>query len=54
LLDPIEINLRNREELATIHARDATGDYVLERFRAGKDALHVAAQMRRAMQALEE
>jgi 2-polyprenyl-3-methyl-5-hydroxy-6-metoxy-1,4-benzoquinol methylase len=38
--DPIEINLRNWEERAAIHARDATGDYLLDRFRAGEDALH--------------
>jgi SAM-dependent methyltransferase len=38
--DPIEINLQNWEERAAIHARDATGDYMLDRFRAGEDALH--------------
>jgi SAM-dependent methyltransferase len=38
--DPMEINLRNWEERAAIHARDSTGDYMLERFRAGEDALH--------------
>jgi len=36
----IEINLRNWEERATIHARDTTGDYMLDRFRAGEDSLH--------------
>ena len=38
--DPIEINRRNWDERATIHARDITGDYMLDRFRAGEDALH--------------
>lgn len=38
--DPIEVNLRNWEERATIHARDATGAYMLDRFRAGEDAPH--------------
>lgn len=38
--DPIEINRLNWDERATIHARDATGDYMLDRFRAGEDALH--------------
>lgn len=38
--DPIEINRRNWDERATIHARDTTGDYMLDRFRAGEDALH--------------
>jgi SAM-dependent methyltransferase len=38
--DPIEINRRNWDERAAIHARDATGDYMLNRFRAGEDALH--------------
>jgi SAM-dependent methyltransferase len=38
--DPIDINRRNWDERATIHARDTTGDYMLERFRAGEDALH--------------
>jgi 2-polyprenyl-3-methyl-5-hydroxy-6-metoxy-1,4-benzoquinol methylase len=38
--DPIEINLRNWNERAAIHARDATGDYMLDRFRAGEDTLH--------------
>jgi hypothetical protein len=52
LLHPIEINFRNWEECATIHARDATGDYMLDRFRVGEDALHIGAEMRRPMQAL--
>jgi hypothetical protein len=33
LLDPIETNLRNWEERATIHAGDATGDDTLDRIR---------------------
>jgi len=37
--DPIAINRLNWDERAVIHARDATGDYMLERFRAGEDAL---------------
>ena len=40
MTDPIEINSRNWDERATIHARDTTGDYMLDRFRAGEDALH--------------
>ncbi len=40
MTDPIEINLQNWNERASIHARDATGDYMLDRFRAGEDALH--------------
>jgi len=28
------------DERATIHARDATGDYRIDRFRAGEDVLH--------------
>jgi 2-polyprenyl-3-methyl-5-hydroxy-6-metoxy-1,4-benzoquinol methylase len=38
--DPIAINLLNWDERAAIHARDATGDYMLDRFCAGEDALH--------------
>jgi SAM-dependent methyltransferase len=38
--DPIEINRRNWDERAIIHARDAAGDNALARFRAGEDALH--------------
>jgi hypothetical protein len=49
LVDPIEINFRNWGERATIDARDATGDF---RLRAGEDALHIGAEMRRPMQAL--
>jgi len=37
---PIDINRRRWDELAIIHARDATGGYGLARFRAGEDALH--------------
>lgn len=40
MADPIEINRRNWDERARIHARDATGAYMLDRFRAGEDALH--------------
>ncbi len=40
MIDPIEINRRNWDERVAIHARDATGDYMLDRFRAGEDALH--------------
>ncbi len=38
--DPIEINRLNWDERAIIHERDTTGDYMLDRFRAGEDALH--------------
>src|SRR5258708_16269768 len=40
MFDPIDTNRRNWDERAAIHARDTTGDYMLDRFRAGKDALH--------------
>jgi 2-polyprenyl-3-methyl-5-hydroxy-6-metoxy-1,4-benzoquinol methylase len=40
MTDYIEINLRNWEERAAIHARDTASDYMLERFRAGEDKLH--------------
>ena len=40
MADPIEVNRRNWDERATIHARDTTGDYMLKRFLAGEDALH--------------
>jgi 2-polyprenyl-3-methyl-5-hydroxy-6-metoxy-1,4-benzoquinol methylase len=40
MTDPFEINRRNWDERVAIHARDATGDYMLDRFRAGEDALH--------------
>jgi 2-polyprenyl-3-methyl-5-hydroxy-6-metoxy-1,4-benzoquinol methylase len=40
MIDPIEVNRRNWDERAGIHARDSTGDYMLDRFRRGEDALH--------------
>src|SRR5438132_10840618 len=40
MFDPIGVNRQNWDERATIHARDTTGDYMLDRFRAGEDALH--------------
>jgi len=40
MADPIDINRRNWDERAAIHARDATGFYTLDRFRAGEGALH--------------
>ncbi|MGE5200875.1 MAG: class I SAM-dependent methyltransferase [Acidobacteriota bacterium] len=40
MVDPIDVNRRNWDERAVIHARDTTGDYMLDRFRAGEDALH--------------
>ena len=40
MTDHLEINRRNWDERAAIHARDTTGNYMLERFRAGEDALH--------------
>jgi SAM-dependent methyltransferase len=40
MTDHIEINRRNWDERASIHARDATSGYMLDRFRAGEDALH--------------
>ncbi len=39
MTDSVEINRRNWDERAAIHARDTTGDYFLDRFRAGEDAL---------------
>ncbi len=36
MVDPIDANRRNWDERATIHARDTTGDYMLDRFRAGE------------------
>ncbi|HTU54597.1 MAG TPA: hypothetical protein VMF62_11560 [Acetobacteraceae bacterium] len=38
--DPIALNRQNWDDRAAIHARDTTGDYRLDRFRAGEDALH--------------
>jgi 2-polyprenyl-3-methyl-5-hydroxy-6-metoxy-1,4-benzoquinol methylase len=40
MTSPIEINLLSWDERASIHARDTTGDYMLDRFRAGEDSLH--------------
>jgi SAM-dependent methyltransferase len=40
MTNPIEVNRQNWDERATIHARDTTGDYMLDRFRGGEDALH--------------
>jgi SAM-dependent methyltransferase len=40
MADPIDINRRSWDERAAIHARDATGFYALDRFRAGESALH--------------
>ena len=37
--ESIDINRRNWDERAEIHARDATGGYRLDRFRAGEDCL---------------
>ena len=39
MADPIEINRRNWDERAAIHARDTTGVYMLDRFRAGDGGL---------------
>jgi len=33
MVGPIDVNRRNWDERATIHARDTTGDYMLDRFR---------------------
>jgi hypothetical protein len=38
MTDHIKINLQNWEERAAIHARETTGDYMLNRLRAGEDA----------------
>jgi len=40
MADPIDINRRNWDERAAIHARDTTGGYMIDRFLAGEDALH--------------
>src|SRR3954466_1356138 len=40
MTDYLDINRRNWDERAAIHARDATCDYMLDRFRDGEDALH--------------
>jgi hypothetical protein len=36
MANPIEMNRRNWDERVAIHARDATGFYTLDRFRAGE------------------
>ena len=40
MTDPIEINRRNWDERAAIHARDTTGFYGLDRVRSDDDRLH--------------
>jgi 2-polyprenyl-3-methyl-5-hydroxy-6-metoxy-1,4-benzoquinol methylase len=40
MTDYIDINLRNWEERAAIHARDVAGGYRLDRICAGEDSLH--------------
>jgi 2-polyprenyl-3-methyl-5-hydroxy-6-metoxy-1,4-benzoquinol methylase len=40
MTDYVEMNRRNWDERAAIHVRDTTGDYMLDRFRAGEDTLH--------------
>jgi 2-polyprenyl-3-methyl-5-hydroxy-6-metoxy-1,4-benzoquinol methylase len=40
MTDHVEMNRRNWNERAAIHARDITGTYLLDRFRAGEDALN--------------
>jgi SAM-dependent methyltransferase len=40
MTDYLDINRRNWDERAAIHARDSMGGYMLDRFRAGEDALH--------------
>jgi SAM-dependent methyltransferase len=40
MTDPIEINRRNWDERAIIHARDVTGFYGLDRVRSGADRFH--------------
>jgi SAM-dependent methyltransferase len=40
MTDYVDINRRNWDERAAIHARDRTGTYSLDGFRAGEDALH--------------
>jgi SAM-dependent methyltransferase len=39
MTDPIEMNRRSWDERAGIHARDSTGFYTLDRFRAGESPL---------------
>jgi SAM-dependent methyltransferase len=45
MINSIEINRRNWDERAIIHARDITGEYALDRFRAGDDTLHLIEAM---------
>jgi 2-polyprenyl-3-methyl-5-hydroxy-6-metoxy-1,4-benzoquinol methylase len=40
MTDPINMNRRSWDERAAIHARDTTGFYALERFRAGENPLN--------------
>ena len=40
MTDYLQINRRNWDERAAIHARDTTGRYRIDRFRAGEDVLH--------------
>jgi 2-polyprenyl-3-methyl-5-hydroxy-6-metoxy-1,4-benzoquinol methylase len=40
MTDYVEINRRNWDERAAIHAHDTTGNYRIDRFRAGEDVLH--------------
>jgi SAM-dependent methyltransferase len=40
MIDALGLNRLNWDERAMIHARDTTGAYMLDRFRAGDDALH--------------
>ncbi len=40
MTDHVEINRRNWDERAAIHARDVPGNYRLDRFRTGEDGLH--------------
>src|SRR6195256_552612 len=40
MTDYDETTRRNWDERAAINARDTTGDYMLDRFRSGEDALH--------------
>src|SRR4051794_24034011 len=40
MTDHLDMNRRNWDERAAIHARDSTDSYMLDRFRAGEDALH--------------
>jgi 2-polyprenyl-3-methyl-5-hydroxy-6-metoxy-1,4-benzoquinol methylase len=39
VIDWIDVNRRNWDERATIHARDTSRTYMLDRFRAGEDTL---------------